>query len=256
MSACWVFFPLSKEIWTSITMDKVIHHCSQHHTINILNYSPPTVITSTYAPPTSITFSCLGYNKIPPITSVQPSFIYPYLPLFLCQFWPIPPRPNRHKIIELLNIRNPLPWPFPSHSSRQHATNHAGSSTMTTQPCLPASGTIYTPLPPTLIKLCLSSPSYVFCWDLQKVKLSKKANLQFQDHLLHSQVPTIRVTKLKYQSMHIHSNTGELRTGSSKWCDHTLTGVITLLGLHPVERAPLRNVWNAILWIYRMQHLN
>ncbi len=41
--------------------------------------------------------------------------------------------------------------------------------------------------------------------------------------------------------------TGELRTGSGKWCDHTLIGVITLLGLHPVERAPLTNVWNAIL---------
>ncbi len=41
--------------------------------------------------------------------------------------------------------------------------------------------------------------------------------------------------------------TGELRTGSSKWCDHTSTGVITLLGLHPVERAPLTNVWNTVL---------
>ncbi len=41
--------------------------------------------------------------------------------------------------------------------------------------------------------------------------------------------------------------TVELRTGSSKWCDHTLTGVITLLRLHPVDRAPLTNVWNAIL---------
>ncbi len=45
----------------------------------------------------------------------------------------------------------------------------------------------------------------------------------------------------------IDTSTGELRTGSGKWCDHTLTSVITLLGLHPVERAPLTNVWNAIL---------
>ncbi len=124
---------------------------------NILNYSPPTVITSTFAPPTSIGFSCLGYNKIALITSVQPSFIYPYLPVFLCQSWPIPPRSNSRQICRThryqLSTSTTLSQPLLMY--RDHATKHADTPTMTTQPSLTASGAIYTPLPPTLIKLYL-----------------------------------------------------------------------------------------------------
>ncbi len=111
-------------------------------------------------PPTSIGFSCLGYNKSALITSVQPSFIYPYLPVFLCQFWPIPLWSNSRQIYRTHRYQ----WSTATTLSQplliyhDHATKHADTSTLTTQPSLTASVTIYTPLPPTLIKLYLTHP--------------------------------------------------------------------------------------------------
>ncbi len=83
----------------------------------------------------------------------------------------------------------------------------------------------------------------VYNSQLQQAKVSNESTTHLIFRVHHDQEKTPFSLPIRCGK----ANTGELRTGSSKWCDHTLTGVITPLGLHPVEWAPLTNVWNAIL---------